>query len=33
MKDEDIENLLGGFATDTLTDRERDYTQRHRGSG
>ena len=24
MKDEDIQNLLGGFATDTLTDRERD---------
>src|ERR1700676_5524709 len=24
MKDEDIRNLLGGFATDTLTDRERD---------
>src|SRR6202035_4803543 len=24
MKDEDIHNLLGGFATDTLTDRERE---------
>ena len=24
MKDEDIQNLLGGFATDTLTDRERE---------
>jgi hypothetical protein len=24
MKDEDIRNLLGGFATDTLTDRERE---------
>src|SRR5258708_7898379 len=23
MKDEDIQNLLGGFATDTLSDRER----------
>jgi hypothetical protein len=24
MKDEEIQNLLGGFATDTLTDRERE---------
>jgi hypothetical protein len=24
MKDEDIQNLLGGFATETLTDRERE---------
>ena len=24
MKDEDIQNLLGGFATDTLSDRERE---------
>jgi hypothetical protein len=24
MKDEDIENLLGGFATDTLTPQERE---------
>src|ERR1041385_2552526 len=24
MKDEDIQKLLGGYATDTLTDRERE---------